>query len=48
MIFAGQNKELYPHIILHFKQGRIQDFLKEGALKLRTDRTSAPVETGGV
>ena len=29
-------------------QGRIQDFLKEGALKLRTDRTSVPVGTGGV
>ena len=29
-------------------QGRIQDFLKERAPKLRTDRTSAPVGTGGV
>ena len=29
-------------------QGWIQEFLKEGAPKSRTDRTSAPVETGGV
>ena len=29
-------------------QGRIQDFLKEGAPKLRTDSTSALVGTGGV
>ena len=28
-------------------QGQIQNFLKEGAPKLRTDRTSAPVGTGG-
>ena len=27
-------------------QGRIQDFLKEGAPKSRTDRTLAPVGTG--
>ena len=29
-------------------QGRIQDFIKEGMPKLRTDRTSMPVGTGGV
>ena len=29
-------------------QGRIQDFLKGGAPKLRTDRTSVPVRTGVV
>ena len=30
----------------HYCQGRIQDFLKEGAPKLRTDKTSVPVGTG--
>ena len=29
-------------------QGRIQDFLKEGVPKLRTDRTAATVGAGGV
>ena len=33
---------------LHRNQGRIQDFVKEGAPKLRTDRTLVPVGTGGV
>ena len=35
----------FPNLL---KQGQIQDFLKEGAPKLRTDRTSAPMGTGGV
>ena len=37
------------HHLLHIccqSQGRIQDFLNEGATKLRTDRTSVPVGTG--
>ena len=37
-----------PLILKSLATPLIQDFSKEGAPKLRTDRTSAPVGTGGV